>query len=142
MKAHFIDGGIEIEGLDDRLTGIEKALHVQFHDGQANYDLTACAVWKGQSRSTIASEPLMQPQIGYTRRRWGRKKFFAREAVESWLGVFEDDLPEYIRGLLSSDDRDTALGVQAQLIRLRAGGKVPNEIWREVQDLLTIKGVA
>ena len=142
MKVHFIDGGLEIEGLDDRLQHIEKALQVQIHDDQANYDLKACAERKGQPLSTISSDPLMQPQIGYTNRRWGKKKYYSRETVEAWLNVFEADIPDYIKGLLTSEDRDVALGVQAQLIRLRSQGRVPNELWREVRDLLTIKGVA
>ena len=142
MKAIFTDGGIDIPELDERIDHLEGVIIGRRTFEPAHYDLKAACSRKGVVFATVESNPVLQPQVGYTSDKHGRKKYYSRAAVWRWIDVFDDDLPAYIVELLASDDRDLRNGVQAQLIRLRQAGRVKNDLWREVRDFLTIKGVA
>jgi hypothetical protein len=100
-----------------------------------NLDLVAACAWKGAKYRTMACDPLLQPELGFTRLVEGRgngnrrgQRYFPRELVRAWLSVFAAERPAYIRSLIDRGDEDLTIYVFEKLLRAVELGRLPESL--------------
>jgi len=95
-------------------------------------DLKKAAEWKGVHYRTLINNPLKQPLLGYSRHIEGfgkkKKRYFPKEVVREWLGVFSEQFPAYVESLLHSEDPALLAYVSYRLQEAEKKGLLPESL--------------
>lgn len=70
----------------------------------AYLDLASACREKGVSLSTVRRNALLQPLLGYSEHTRGKKRYWSRNDVEIWKGIFDNQLPVYARRLMGTEN--------------------------------------
>jgi hypothetical protein len=141
MKAIFTQGGFEILDLENRLKSLENKIDFNVKRMPEYLTLKSACDLKGIAYGSVHTNRILQPNCGFTKFKFGSKRYFHNKEVQRWFSVWEYNLHEYITELLESSDEKIVCGVVGELGLLKYRDRINKSLWEKIKRHPKLKGI-